>query len=79
MNVLIILKMSYNAKKIADMIMNDDSGEIESADSLDEKSSSSSSDDAPFPLSEASSCNDEPYSQSEVDSSSNFDPEFHGT
>ena len=56
---------NYTAEQVADMIMNDDTGEMDSADSLDEESSSSSS-------------NDEPSSQSEVDSSSNTDSEFHG-
>ena len=56
---------NYTAEQVADMIMNDDIGEMDSADSLDEESSSSSS-------------NDEPSSQSEVDSSSNTDSEFHG-
>ena len=45
--------------------MNDDIGEMEPADSLDEESSSCSS-------------NDGPSSQYEVDSSSNTDSEFHG-
>ena len=56
---------SYPAEEVADMIMDDDIGEMESADSLDEESNSSSS-------------NNEPSSQSEVDSSSNTDSEFHG-
>ena len=56
---------NYTAEQVADIIMNDDMGEMESADSLDEDSSSSSS-------------NDDPSSQSEVDSSSNSDFEFHG-
>ena len=56
---------SYTAEEVADIIMNDDIGEMESADSLDKESSSSNS-------------NDEPSSQSEVDSSSNTDSEFHG-
>ena len=47
------------------MIMNDEIGEINSADSWDEEPSSSS-------------CNDEPSSQSDVDSSSSTDSEFHG-
>ena len=47
------------------MIMNDDIGEMEPADSLDEESSSCSS-------------NDGPSSQYEVDSISNTDSEFHG-
>ena len=53
-------------------------GEVESADSLDEKSSSCSSDDDPSSQSQASSSNDKPSSQSEVDSSNNSDSEFHG-
>ena len=56
---------NYTAEQVADMIMNDDIGEMDSADSLDEESSSSSS-------------NNEPSSQPEVDSSSNTDSEFHG-
>ena len=56
---------SYTAEEVADIIMNDDIGEMESADSLDKESSSFNS-------------NDEPSSQSEVDSSSNTDSEFHG-
>ena len=56
---------SYTAEQVADMILNDDIGEMDSADSLDEESSSSGS-------------NDEPSFQSEVDSSSNTDSEFHG-
>ena len=64
--------MSYSAEHAADMIMNDDIREIESADSLDEKSCSSSSDDEPYFQSEASSSNDEPSSQSKVESSSSF-------
>ena len=51
---------NYTAEQVADMIMNDDIGEMDSADSLDEESSSSSS-------------NNEPSSQPEVDSSSNTD------
>ena len=51
---------SYPAEEVADMIMDDDIGEMESADSLDQESNSSSS-------------NNEPSSQSEVDSSSNTD------
>ena len=56
---------NYTAEQVADMIMNDDIGEMDSADSLDEESSSSSS-------------NDELSSQSEVDSSSIILTEFHG-
>ena len=56
---------NYTAAQVADVIMNDDIGEMDSVDSLDEESSSSSS-------------NDEPSSQSEVDSNSNTDSEFHG-
>ena len=56
---------NYTAEQVADMIMNDDIGEMDSADSLDEETSSSSS-------------NNEPSSQPEVDSSSNTDSEFHG-
>ena len=56
---------NYTAEQVADMIMNDDIGEMESADSLDEESSSSSS-------------SDEPSSLSEVDSSSNTNSEFYG-
>ena len=56
---------NYTAEQVADMIMNDDIGEMDSADSLDEESSSFGS-------------NDEPSFQSEVDSSSNTDSEFHG-
>ena len=56
---------NYTAEQVADMIMNDDIGEMDSADSLDEESSSSSS-------------NNEPSSQPEVDSSSKTDSEFHG-
>ena len=56
---------SYTAEQVADMIMNDGIGEMDSAALLDEESSSSSS-------------NDEPSSQSEFNSSSNTDPEFHG-
>ena len=67
---------NYNAEQIADIIMNDDMGEMESAESLDEDSSSSSSDDEL--QSETCSSNDDPSSQSEVDSSSNSDSEFHG-
>ena len=55
---------NYTAAQVADVIMNDDTGEMDSVDSLDESSSSSS--------------NDEPSSQSEVDSNSNTDFEFHG-
>lgn len=40
--------MSYSAEHIADMIMNDDIAEMESVDSLDEKSCSCSSDDEPY-------------------------------
>ena len=53
---------SYTAEQVADMIMNDGIGEMDSAASLDEESSS----------------NDEPFSQSEFNSSGNTDPEFHG-
>ena len=56
---------NYTSEQVADMIMNDDIGEIDSADSLNGESSSSSS-------------NDELSSQSKVDSSSNTDSEFHG-
>ena len=56
---------SYPAEEVPNMIMDDDIGEMESADSLDEESNSSS-------------FNNEPSSQSEVDSSSNTDSEFHG-
>ena len=55
---------NYTAAQVADVIMNDDTGEMDSVDSLDESSSSSS--------------NDEPSPQSEVDSNSNTDSEFHG-
>ena len=55
---------NYTSEQVADMIMNDDIGEIDSADSLNGESSSSSS-------------NDELSSQSKVDSSSNTDSEFH--
>ena len=67
---------NYTAEQVADIIMNDDMGEMESADSLDEDSSSSSSDDEL--QSKTCSSNDDPSSQSEVDSSSNSDSEFHG-
>ena len=67
---------NYTAEQVAHIIMNDDMGEMESADSLDEDSSSSSSDDEL--QSETCSSNDDPSSQSEVDSSSNSDSEFHG-
>ena len=67
---------NYTAEQVADIIMNDDMGEMESADSLDEDSSSSSSDDEL--QSETCSSNDDPSSQSQVDSSSNSDSEFHG-
>ena len=56
---------NYPAEQAADVIMNDDIGEMDSTDSLDEESTSSTS-------------TDEPSSQSEVDSSSNADSEFHG-
>ena len=67
---------NYTAEQVADIIMNDDMGEMESPDSLDEDSSSSSCDDEL--QSETCSSNDDPSSQSEVDSSSNSDSEFHG-
>ena len=38
---------SYTTEEVADMIMNDDIGEMEPADSLDEESSSCSSNDEP--------------------------------
>ena len=43
MKYLFHLFQSYTAEQVADMIMNDDIGEVKSVDSLDEKSSSSSS------------------------------------
>ena len=66
----------YTAEQVADMIMNDDIGEIESTDSLNKKSSSFSSDDEPSCQFEACSSNDELSFQSEVDNSSNSDSEF---
>ena len=68
----------YTAEQVADMIMNDKIGEMKYADSLDQKSTSSTFDYEPSSQSEASSSNYEPSSQSEVDSSSNSDSEFHG-
>ena len=66
----------YTAEQVADMISNDDIGEIESTDSLNKKSSSFSSDDEPSCQFEACSSNDELSFQSEVDNSSNSDSEF---
>ena len=60
--IFVLETNSYTAEQVADMIMNDGIGEMDSAASLDEESSS----------------NDEPFSQSEFNSSSNTDPEFHG-
>ena len=50
---------NYTAEQVADIIMNGDMGEMESADSLDEDSSSSSDDEL---QSETCSSNDDPSS-----------------
>ena len=61
----ILVLENGNELQVADMIMNNDIGEMGSVDLLDEESSSSSS-------------NNKPSFQVEVDSSSNDDSKFHG-